>query len=490
MKLQTESEKLDELSMEETDEKSGASGRENGTEPLKPWMMALIFLGLAVTAAVICVIIWRFTHSDKPEGSGSLPSSEMAQGLEGGEEGEKGSAAGQESGIENEGENGQEPGNTAGISSSSEPDSEKESSPEHEADQDIQEPETGAGSETGAGTGGENGTGMGTGSDIGTGVGSGTGSGVGTGTGAGNGTGTGTGSGTGTGVGSGTGSGAGTGTGGGNGTGTGTGSDTGTGVGSGTGSGAGTGTGAGNGTGTDVGSGTGTGTGAENGTGTETGSGAGTGAGTETGTGTGAGAGEEPEGSAGNSAGQEAGAGTGAGASQGSQPMTFDARQDSVTPKELVNLRSAPTTKDPANIVTQAKNGEVLARTGINEDSGWSRIDYNGQTLYAVTQNLSIDLNYTPPVQAADPNQLTTADGRVIVFKNCDEWVTPKEYANLRTEPSTSQGDSTVSCRLNYGERAHRTGWSEDTGWSRVEYNGQVLYVVSSLVFSVEEAQQ
>ncbi len=89
MKLQTESEKLDELSMEETDEKSGASGRENGTEPLKPWMMALIFLGLAVTAAVICVIIWRFTHSDKPEGSGSLPSSEMAQGLEGGEEGEK-----------------------------------------------------------------------------------------------------------------------------------------------------------------------------------------------------------------------------------------------------------------------------------------------------------------------------------------------------------------------------------------------------------------
>ena len=430
MKLQTESEKLDELSMEETDEKSGASGRENGTEPLKPWMMALIFLGLAVTAAVICVIIWRFTHSDKPEGSGSLPSSEMAQGLEGGEEGEKGSAAGQESGIENEGENGQEPGNTAGISSSSEPDSEKESSPEHEADQDIQEPETGAGSETGAGTGGENGTGMGTGSDIGTGVGSGTGS------------------------------------------------------------GAGTGTGAGNGTGTDVGSGTGTGTGAENGTGTETGSGAGTGAGTETGTGTGAGAGQEPEGSAGNSAGQEAGAGTGAGASQGSQPMTFDARQDSVTPKELVNLRSAPTTKDPANIVTQAKNGEVLARTGINEDSGWSRIDYNGQTLYAVTQNLSIDLNYTPPVQAADPNQLTTADGRVIVFKNCDEWVTPKEYANLRTEPSTSQGDSTVSCRLNYGERAHRTGWSEDTGWSRVEYNGQVLYVVSSLVFSVEEAQQ
>ncbi len=430
MKLQTESEKLDELSMEETDEKSGASGRENGTEPLKPWMMALIFLGLAVTAAVICVIIWRFTHSDKPEGSGSLPSSEMAQGLEGGEEGEKGSAAGQESGIENEGENGQEPGNTAGISSSSEPDSEKESSPEHEADQDIQEPETGAGSETGAGTGGENGTGMGTGSGTGTGVGSGTGSGV------------------------------------------------------------GTGTGGGNGTGTDVGSGTGTGTGAENGTGTETGSGAGTGAGTETGTGTGAGAGQEPEGSAGNSAGQEAGAGTGAGASQGSQPMTFDARQDSVTPKELVNLRSAPTTKDPANIVTQAKNGEVLARTGINEDSGWSRIDYNGQTLYAVTQNLSIDLNYTPPVQAADPNQLTTADGRVIVFKNCDEWVTPKEYANLRTEPSTSQGDSTVSCRLNYGERAHRTGWSEDTGWSRVEYNGQVLYVVSSLVFSVEEAQQ
>jgi len=165
--------------------------------------------------------------------------------------------------------------------------------------------------------------------------------------------------------------------------------------------------------------------------------------------------------------------------------MTFEPMEDSVTPKEVVNLRSAPTTQDSGNIITQAKNGEVLSRTGINQETGWSKLEYQGQTLYAVTSNLTTDLNYTPPVQAEDPNQFTTAEGRVVVFQNCDNWVTAKEYANLRTEPSTSQGEASVVCQLKLGDRAHRTGCSEDTGWSRVEYNGQVLYVVSSLVLEV-----
>ncbi len=185
-----------------------------------------------------------------------------------------------------------------------------------------------------------------------------------------------------------------------------------------------------------------------------------------------------------------AGSDTQADPSQAALNMSFSAVEDSVTPKEVVNLRSAPTTLDSANIVTQVKNGEVLSRTGLNEETGWSKLEYQGQTLYAVTGNLTTDLNYAPPAPAEDPNQFTTAEGRVITFKSCDNWVTPKEYANLRTEPSTAQGEATVGCRLEYGARAHRTGYSEDTGWSRVEYNGQVLYVVSSLVFEVEVSQE
>lgn len=173
------------------------------------------------------------------------------------------------------------------------------------------------------------------------------------------------------------------------------------------------------------------------------------------------------------------------GEASGDVPMPFSHCQEEVTPKEVVNLRSAPTTVDDGNIVVQVKNGEVLLRTGINEDTGWSEIDYNGQTLYAVSPYLTTDLNYQPPATPSSPNRVSTKDGRIIVFVDCDDWVSPKEYANLRTEPSTSEGEDTVSCQLSYGENAHRTGYSPDSGWSRVEYDGQVLYVVSSLVYEV-----
>ena len=168
--------------------------------------------------------------------------------------------------------------------------------------------------------------------------------------------------------------------------------------------------------------------------------------------------------------------------SNGDVSMSFDQVQESVTPKDLVNLRSVPSTADENTIVLQASNGEVLTRTGINPDTGWSRIDYNGQTLYAVTQFLTTDLSYKPPVQPSDPNRVTTVSGRVIIFTNCDDYLTPKEYVNLRTEPSTTEGDATVRCQVSNGETVHRTGYSPDYGWSRVEYNGEILYVVTSLM--------
>lgn len=171
------------------------------------------------------------------------------------------------------------------------------------------------------------------------------------------------------------------------------------------------------------------------------------------------------------------------GEASGDVAMSFSHCQEEVTPKEVVNLRSAPTTVDDGNIVVQVKNGEVFLRTGINEDTGWSEVDYNGQILYAVSPYLTTDLSYKPPATTSNPNRVSTKDGRIIIFEDCDDWVSPKEYANLRTEPSTSEGDATVSCQLNYGENVHRTGYSPDSGWSRVEYGGQVLYVVSSLVY-------
>lgn len=170
----------------------------------------------------------------------------------------------------------------------------------------------------------------------------------------------------------------------------------------------------------------------------------------------------------------------------GTTAMAFTSISDSVTPKDVINLRSEPNTLETDNIVAQARNGDILERTGINEDTGWTRIDYNGQTVYAVTQYLTTDLSYKTPVQAGNPNRVNTMDGRVILFTDLDDNITPKEYVNLRTEPSTSEGDSTVRCQVSNGEVLHRTGYSPDAGWSRVEYNGEILYVVSSYVYTVE----
>lgn len=169
----------------------------------------------------------------------------------------------------------------------------------------------------------------------------------------------------------------------------------------------------------------------------------------------------------------------------GNASMSFQEVSDSVTAKDVTNLRSVPSTEDAENVVGQLKNGESLARTGVNSDTGWSRLNLNGETVYAVTQFLTTDLSYKTPVTPSNPNRVSTLDGRVIIFTDCNDNVTPKEYVNLRTEPSTSEGQSTVKCQVNNGESMHRTGYSSDSGWSRVEYNGEVLYVVTSLVQGV-----
>ena len=41
-----------------------------------------------------------------------------------------------------------------------------------------------------------------------------------------------------------------------------------------------------------------------------------------------------------------------------------------------------------------------------------------------------------------------------------------------------------VFLQVRNGTNLHRTGYSEGSGWSRVEYNGEILYAVTSYVIS------
>lgn len=67
----------------------------------------------------------------------------------------------------------------------------------------------------------------------------------------------------------------------------------------------------------------------------------------------------------------------------------FYAHEDTVTPKIEVNLRTKPSVTDVDTVVAfTVKNGTAIHRTGLNEDVGWSRVEYQGGIYYCVSQYL------------------------------------------------------------------------------------------------------
>ena len=170
----------------------------------------------------------------------------------------------------------------------------------------------------------------------------------------------------------------------------------------------------------------------------------------------------------------------------GIEDMAFRDISEEVTARDVINLRNTPDASSEENVVGQLNNGEVATRIGYNSEYGWSKLKYDGQEVYAATKYLTSDLSHRPIVVNTDKNRVTTEEGKVVIFQDCNDTVTPKEYVNLRTEPSTAQGKATVRCVMNKGEQAHRTGYSPDAGWSRLEYNDEVLYVVTSYLEKAE----
>ena len=156
--------------------------------------------------------------------------------------------------------------------------------------------------------------------------------------------------------------------------------------------------------------------------------------------------------------------------------MEFEPVWEHVTAKEETNLRDIPSQDDTARILHTLVNGEVTMRTGVS-DSGWSRLVFEGITCYAVSSYLTTDLE--PP--ATEPEGIQTK------FRDTNDTVTAKDAVNLRTIPSVTDPESKVIVKLKHGEHVQRTGINEDVGWSRVVWNGQILYCVSSYLEIVTE---
>ena len=163
--------------------------------------------------------------------------------------------------------------------------------------------------------------------------------------------------------------------------------------------------------------------------------------------------------------------------------MKFNPVDESVTAKNSTNLRNKPSQDADSTIMVTLQNGQVAQRTGVS-DSGWSRVVFEGNTYYAVSSFLTADLS--APKQESQPAQTVQDTGFKTKFTDCSEVVTAKEVVNLRSKPSVTDEDSVVVASLNAGDTAIRTGINNEYGWSRVEYNGQTLYCVSSYIRVVE----
>ena len=163
--------------------------------------------------------------------------------------------------------------------------------------------------------------------------------------------------------------------------------------------------------------------------------------------------------------------------------MKFNSVDESVTAKNSTNLRNKPSQDSDSTVMLTLQNGQVAQRTGVS-DSGWSRVVFEGNTYYAVSSFLTTDLS--APKQETEPVQAVENSGFKTKFTDCNEVVTAKEVVNLRSKPSVTDEDSMVVASLNAGDTAVRTGINAEYGWSRVEYNGQTLYCVSSYIRVVE----
>ena len=162
--------------------------------------------------------------------------------------------------------------------------------------------------------------------------------------------------------------------------------------------------------------------------------------------------------------------------------MTFEQVNELVTAKEETNLRSAPSQGEDSTVLYTLKHGQEATRIAISS-SGWSKLEFEGNIYYAVSNLLTTDFNYTP---APAYEEKTEDDGVTTRFVAVQEQVTAKIEANLRTLPSVDHPDCKIVTLLKNGTVVTRTGINEELGWSRLDYNGQTVYCVSSLLKVVQ----
>ena len=141
----------------------------------------------------------------------------------------------------------------------------------------------------------------------------------------------------------------------------------------------------------------------------------------------------------------------------------FTTVNETVVTTERCNLRESYSTS--SNKVAVVDADTKLTRKGIG-DNGWSKVEYNGKTVYVSSQYIKV----VSEDEEKEPEKVT--------FKDTHENLYAKQDCNLRASWST---ESEKVGYLKKGQPVERTGYA-DNGWSRILYDGKVVYVASRLL--------
>lgn len=163
--------------------------------------------------------------------------------------------------------------------------------------------------------------------------------------------------------------------------------------------------------------------------------------------------------------------------------LDFEEVSDQVTAKEETNLRNIPSQESDSEVLRTLVNGEVVQRIAVSSN-GWSKLIIDGNVYYAVSNYLTTDLAYQPPVVE---EYLPSENGIQTQFVAANQLVTAKKMVNLRKLPSVEHEDASILDQLDNGEVATCVGTS-DNGWSKLIYKGITCYAVSSYLTEVTDA--
>ena len=144
----------------------------------------------------------------------------------------------------------------------------------------------------------------------------------------------------------------------------------------------------------------------------------------------------------------------------------FPGRERGGHGEDQVNLRDQPSTVT-GNVVGTLSYGEAVVRTGVS-DTGWSRLEVNGQVVYASSRLLATSMDYKEQEKITDENpeagmHFTAASGIMMAKSG---------QTNLRTLPTTN-APSQVVAQLTGDATAERIAEDKDRGWTKLIYNGQ-----------------